>query len=440
MATKAAKYPGTRRAPRNSPRTSKTVRRRTAANQNKPRAANNNYRGSAKPKLRLGGLVGHWWRSYGGYGIALGMLIERTEPWRFWNPETKQPQNTVPSPLIIPPGEEIPAGWDLSGWTEVHNCTAIGGGPNSEVTLRPCGSFGVESWANWTAAEGQLRKQTVGANETFTAAFYDFYEPHPTQPVNYMRYQVAQIWQITQPSSDPDLDITSIQIPAQAGSPAMNYAPFPYETLVPSIDPLSHPAFAPEATPLPIPYRYLPYRRPNPYRAPEYQPVWGPGPEKKEWVIPVHALPVDAKAVLDIGTGKPARPEKPFHERRPPGKREKEWKGKLYGPAYRAIINVVNKITETEDFIDVLYDALPSNVKPRYKNTKYERKKVLTLDKALIIYRHADKLDMDKVITGLIYEHIEDRFYGAIGKAHIQLARDLGLPVTLQNRIFRVGF
>lgn len=233
--------------------------------------------------------------------------------------------------------------------------------------------------------------------------------------------------------------------------------------MIPSrLDPLQRPIHNPDIDWPQIPYRDLPYREPLPDRSPVEQPWRGPVPPPRVrpdefplWVRPGFVPPPrpdtrpgtrpdvrpdvrppprpdtrpdvrpDQKPKIDFdvntdgrsgprflidGEGRlNMRPQ--FRPRKPPEKNTKERKVRVTLGRFSI---VVNAITETKDFVEALWKALPKN--QRSKPEKGHRK--VTLQAMLAdLYRNWEDLDLSKGIVNVIENEIQDRFYGQAGQA-----------------------
>lgn len=162
----------------------------------------------------------------------------------------------------------------------------------------------------------------------------------------------------------------------------------------PNIDPLTRPGL-PTARPKQLPYRILPYRQTNPWRSPSEQSQSGnsfdynphvPGP--KQVAIPA--------------PGTTPRPV-PGHIPKPPGPRVKERKSRLKA-GMAVALRAGYSATEAIDAIEAVHKALPKKYQAGSKSTPQE--------KLAAIYRHYDKLDMNKVVLNLAANHIIDLIIG----------------------------
>jgi len=134
---------------------------------------------------------------------------------------------------------------------------------------------------------------------------------------------------------------------------------------------------------------------------------------------------------VSIGTGPQSAPR--THTLAPPagatpsGRIEKERKAKL-SPAFAMALKAISMTTEAGDFINAIYDALPTEYRPRFRDTVYELRSATMQQKITAIIDHADKINIDEALVNLVTEQIEDRFYGTFGKMGGEVSRRLGIP------------
>lgn len=103
-------------------------------------------------------------------------------------------------------------------------------------------------------------------------------------------------------------------------------------------------------------------------------------------------------------------PGHPEDRVRPPKRRRKEIKVRMQG-IVRGMWHAINFLTETFDFVDVLYEALPKYVREEAKARK--RKPKLTPDeKAQAIWDHLDEIDVALAIENYINNAMEDYLFG----------------------------
>lgn len=153
----------------------------------------------------------------------------------------------------------------------------------------------------------------------------------------------------------------------------------PRTIILPPIAPLPYP------DPLPLPLSPTPVPVPRPVRDP-YAPY----------------LSVNLENPNPVGYGpSPALPpvETPRLAARP-GRREKERKVQTSSAMRRFLGRTLSNYSEVGDAVDAFYDALPK----RFQN---EDDKTIA-DKMRTLYEHWDKVEMDKAMTNLVRDMVED--------------------------------
>ena len=113
---------------------------------------------------------------------------------------------------------------------------------------------------------------------------------------------------------------------------------------------------------------------------------------------------------------------------RPPSKHTKERKFAITISGIGRLI--VNGATETMDAVQSLYDALPASLRARLfrEHGGY----MSPLDKAEAVYRYINEIDGQKAVQNLIYNEIEDRIIGRLGRTVAAANRRRGSPGGLQ--------
>lgn len=107
--------------------------------------------------------------------------------------------------------------------------------------------------------------------------------------------------------------------------------------------------------------------------------------------------------------------------REPPRKRERERKT---NPVAVWVYAGLGFVTETLDALEAVWKALPGKYKTRIKGQRTTPQQM-----AEDLYRNWDKVDVPEAIENLVWEAIEDRIYGAMGKQTKQAnQRDQRIP------------
>lgn len=221
--------------------------------------------------------------------------------------------------------------------------------------------------------------------------------------------------------------------PRPAFSPVWQPDPFwaPIPVLPPAVDPLIRPVGSPEPYPVPLPWRVIPMRGPNPWRSPGEQTQTGPRgrtrprPRPPGWPVTyrppgqpgptVVAQPGGPVFEVPPPTGTATRPH-------PPRPREKEKKVKA--PWNHAVRVAVDAATEFCDAVDALWQALATTdgefdrAKWKKRLAHHDGKKQPTCQaKAAAVWALWDQLDATDAVNNLINNQIEDMFFGAMGNA-----------------------
>lgn len=190
----------------------------------------------------------------------------------------------------------------------------------------------------------------------------------------------------------PAVNARYYSVPAEAAAPAPSKSP-PYRPIQPdvAVDP---PAY-PNGLDPPIPYPLIPHVTP-------------PGTERGN------------------GPRRRSRPDKRARYRHaPPGRKIKEKKGKgIAGHLVRWIMQV----TEGEDLIDALWDALPDEYK-----SKHVKGRSRATEKFLDLYRHINDIDVERGIENIILNMVKDAIIGSLEGAYDRIK---GKPWNDPSRIY----
>jgi len=213
--------------------------------------------------------------------------------------------------------------------------------------------------------------------------------------------------------------------------PDIFWAPVP--VLPPDVDPLIRPVFSPQPYPVPLPWRVIPLRGPNPERSPGEQTQRGPRTRERpknrlrpvDWPV-VTSSPGQPRPTIEATPGGvrevPPAPPGTVTKPRPPKPGEKEKKVKA--PWNHAVRVAVDAATEFCDAVDALWKALATTdgefdkakwkARLRYHNGK---KQPNCAAKAMAIAALWPQLDATDAVNNLINDQIEDMFFGAMGNA-----------------------
>lgn len=124
---------------------------------------------------------------------------------------------------------------------------------------------------------------------------------------------------------------------------------------------------------------------------------------------------------------------RPTHVRRPPRRDEKEKKAKMT-PAQILVWKTTAALNEGIEMIDIFYGALPKKVmRPNLKPH----------EKLELIYKHFDKIDVIQLTENFMYNYVEDKLYGLVGKQQAKVNKRLDRPVgvgTIKTYFYRNAF
>lgn len=179
-------------------------------------------------------------------------------------------------------------------------------------------------------------------------------------------------------------------------------------------------------------------------QVPAALPLWGVTPPllfPKQFpeVIPRSAPRIAEGPMLErsMANSPKTRPEPKF-QRAPtrPREREGKWIGTLAGGSVAG--RVVGAVTEFADFVGAIFKTVPDDIVMQAKLKKWAGQKargerlsgLSIIEKGQIIYDNWDKLDYTSIPAELIKEHVEDKFFGQLGKTAGKARRNLYDPKT----------
>lgn len=231
------------------------------------------------------------------------------------------------------------------------------------------------------------------------------------------------------PSIAPDIFTWPLEIPLHYEKPEFELPP----ELVPSVDPELLPITQPVPTPAPLPYPAIPWRRPNPDRAPGFRPERGPVPLRLPRVgdrpREVSLTPRGAVPLAPVGRNNRLRG------------RERKFIANV--PAASALGRIVNGITEAVDAIEAFHEALPPwarNAYTRVPGTAGGRGIAKPPPHEMLrdIVEAVPQMDMsdfdewmEKSLINLAKNELVDRAFGRAGRALGRASRRFDRPVGL---------
>lgn len=313
-------------------------------------------------------------------------------------------------------------GWDsnINGWTRVANCSLPWVGPPVRITQGSTVSNTVINLTN-SCTGGQAfaagsENNPFGAITSSTRAVAVGTVTNPTTA----RCRAKEYW--SRPNS-------SVAAPKWQAAKAAIALPAPAPSTWPlSIYPeLAAPGLAP-AFPPARPWRLgssarglnsaASYGAANDNRV--VSPSNRPSQVPNDWSVSVEAGPAVRGAptthILAPPTGARGGNSDPTKER----------KIKL-SPAFVIILKAVSMATEGIDFVNAIYDALPPEYRPKFRNTDYELRSADLRMKMHALFENADKIDIEKALRNLAAEQFEDYLYGQIGKFGGEVSKSQGL-------------
>lgn len=194
---------------------------------------------------------------------------------------------------------------------------------------------------------------------------------------------------------------------------------------------------------------------PDSWPQPQPQPV----PEGLPEIIPeIDWKPNPVPGELTWTNGQPSAnnsPQARQRPRRPPPKGTKEMKVRMH-PMLGFLWNNISPVTEAIDFIEVMYECLPKNLKRqeywkrgpqwnkdrfkggeatfnaaanRFDRVKRGGRQPNPLEKMELIYQHINKIDAGCVVTNYIKEQLEDMLYALGGKETAKASRKDNRPI-----------
>jgi len=201
-----------------------------------------------------------------------------------------------------------------------------------------------------------------------------------------------------------------------AALPSLSTPSWPVTAFPDEFPPMAAPAFTDA-----IPWALAPHA-PKGDAAEPSLPSMQPSRQRLAWSVAITSAPAGA----DRGAaGKPPKHHDYVSPSERPNRPVKERKVRP-GPRMAKALKALGFITEALDTVDALYNALPSEFRPRWKNTRFEKRNVSPREKMLALLQHWDKVDIVHGVHNLIYQNVQDRIYGEIGKFGGQVSKATG--------------
>lgn len=350
------------------------------------------------------------------------------------------------------PGTE--ESWDMTGWghpgapacqsdSATGKMVATGG-------TAMCGT--VLTYNNATTTYGAYRTLTTGSDVvTFLNPVREFTQFGQV----YTQGNLKSCWQristgVAIPLVPATLAQAVVLVPGYA-EPAV--APFNLPQFIPELFPQLDPFTDPNTLPgtpfvdpdyAPLPHWYTPGSAPNPSRSPSEQ-------TKRGYAVPLAETPRDDYAFpfprpgtapsypqpepwpwrlppnVTVGSnGSTTSP--PQHARKPPNRRDPEKKIRAMGPAASAISKAFQHMTEINDSIDALYEAIPPKDRLKYRPGK----PIADWEKARHVAKNWDKVDVAQAMINLVKNQAVDKVIGGLNANAAKIPRITGgLPVGI---------
>jgi len=298
-------------------------------------------------------------------------------------------------------GARFIAPWLLSGWTALELTAWLYAlwlqDPRKHVGFVP---FGLR-------CGGPEDQWSTSATTTFCNPVPVFYQPHHAPGADI--YSTFYESELVNAGTDPDTfsgkyaetwqRADGWDQPAHGNDPLWWPAPVPTPVAPPMLDPLSNPVPGtypgPAPTPQSAPYPAIPGIRPNPWRSPVEQPHVGNGPI---------ASPDPA---VSPTPGPVVPPVEPPPHRPPPRTKERKLTVRQ-----AAVLGWALSVTEANDFVDAVWDALPDQDK-----TGGGKKDPRITDKYKDVYRHWQDIPLEQAVENVVLNAIEDAIFGEVQRA-----------------------
>lgn len=387
-------------------------------------------------------------------------------PWEFGDPAQQQNVDDL-VPTKQPAPWVDPSGWDLldiepptkptlpTGWVEQWRCNLhpfeiIKGFPPSGCIT----GYRVENWGEfWNKPNHGVGFRFVRYANNTKVVFHEIDWPLYVVDVNeveYAWYHVEAKWQLWIPNALGDelqtqelgeqLNVIGKRKPAPQPRPKVDHKTAQRNAIMPERVP-------PNVLNPPAPkiwYSLLPkldrlqdtltiYERKSGYDPELFTPTGEqPKPQvetnptgEKPYIFPPVQISDDPDAlphpVLQaIGS-------KSKHKKEPPRRRnERERKVNVKGMG-GAVLRIAGNYTEMVDFIDAMYDTLPSEYKLRWKKTDHLWHKPPPYKKLQQLALHWDKIKVTDAVAAYFEEYMSDLVAGAQGQLGARISKRLGL-------------
>ena len=305
-------------------------------------------------------------------------------------------------------------GLNMLGYTQVLDCGRPTDLVRSGASTFHCGlvgqSFGGPPWGAW--------------NGITRPSYLSMWQHTHNSGTGQFRWAIGENWQrvgsVDRPHHLPDprwnIDEDPLPHPAQDPSvmPIGQPAPIPHSPPFPNPGPNFDPRFDPEA-PVRLEPEWEPVAPPNPYPPPA--PSWPTVPQPNPSPTP-NTPPAPAINIPNSPHIRPTLNPRPRNRPKRPPQNEKERKQRLTPHGASVVGRAVNWLSETGDFIEAIWWALPAKYRspPEWDPIQGRWHSVGHAQKARDIYDHLEHVDMNKALNNLMMEQLGDMTAGKVGQ------------------------
>ncbi len=306
---------------------------------------------------------------------------------------------------------------DVTGWTQISDCGVHIQLIGHVFVGAECGNS-----ATWTVATYNSKLNNYVLTGSYRYAY--LYSANTFDDGSFIKADRHAIYRILKTTYDADPARYGVIKTTTQVWPGQDAEVYPIAW---TLDPIRMPIrqFLPK--PRPLFYGGLPaYRNYQNNHARWWRfrgsPVTQTGPGKDMEVGRTEALQTNERALEFRSVGIGAKGPLPAtHSLRRPSKGDKEAKVVVRGLAF--VYPLLNTVTESMDFIDVLYNAIPRKFHARYGDTRWRLRHPTPQKQLEIIYRHWDRIDIPIAVKLFILEQLEDYVYGRLGSKLGEQAR-----------------
>lgn len=403
-------------------------------------------------------------------GYRFGEALARRYPRKPQLPSITPP-TAIPAPLPVKP--RAPYFNPLeAGWTHQFGCDQVGGINRAATGNTVCNGLRTATRTNWDAGGGIWLYDTGATMNRWRFRSFRQFHRYRTDSIGnqYADYYGSGTWDKLVPKTEPAPEEPYVPARPAALLPPPELQWYPQWL---GMATWANPAAAPilpsyEPEPFVMPYRALPKLQPLvnqnvplhvqryhgnvPQPAYDIPPRYNPRmPYPFNPYVPLPDLPSAVEAppaiVLGHAQGVPVQGHPDlkvavlasrYHLNQKPPKDEKEIKAKYRG-AFKRLNAAVGGLTEAEEIVTAVYDAIPISERPRYKNTRFYKRNVTFMEKVGTIYKSFEKVDWDKALKKIEDNFYEDIQYAKLGKGIGERNAQLGLSPNAVTGIARMN-